>query len=474
LLPIANFFRMKKPPTSDLLQRTATTLQVACGYQPPLIRVRSPSKTRSGGDDDEIEETTVHRNNNKRKKKQPPPTATTTAKPGRMLTPASVPMMTARFVSDLEFGQQVLNYSLALMGLPFVVPEQSHPRTSTNTDDDDDDKRKDDNHTSPSNWMPPSLKAARPDLLVEPSHILGVIVVACRLVPGWDCWSYTRPLDKGHDATFSSSLSKQGIKAKNKTDQVGHFSLHQNSQDDSDGDDSDGDDNGGQPQQREAKRRKVMESQRRFVPWNEAHFRLLGNGKTMEGYLEFLEETIVHHTDVLLPEFVSLLDLSDDQSDEEMSTASSSASQQHSPEQQLEKERGGGDVVRPCPNLVATLPENTSNKTRTIKTVQRGQDGRSTDVVVPPTKKAQQHRYELFQHRSTTSKTTATGTFTPCSPHIGMLIEYMAYKVGVEPFEIEQFCLKLDQEIASRFAKHANVTDMHPLAVFHMADGSLG
>jgi hypothetical protein len=46
--------------------------------------------------------------------------------PGRLMTPACVPIMTARLVAYLGLSQIVLNYSLALMGQAIICMLRNH------------------------------------------------------------------------------------------------------------------------------------------------------------------------------------------------------------------------------------------------------------------------------------------------------------------------------------------------------------
>jgi hypothetical protein len=240
LKPIEAFFKPQFPPTLYVMKRIVRALHVACGYKPPKIILR-------------------------KKKRRFEATTSRQFKPGRLMTAASVPITTARLVSDLGLGQHVLDYSLALMGLPIII----RPGTKTNEEFG--------KGVVGDPWLPRPLKRARPDRLLDPAKILGVIVIAYKLIPGWQKHSYKRPMSstkyegkEGDEASFSSGVDSQaGPKAK---------------------------------------RRRTLQFRRRFVPWTQESFRFVGNGRLMEDYLGFLEEEMVAPNDSVLPEFVSGLD----------------------------------------------------------------------------------------------------------------------------------------------------------------------
>ena len=409
LHPITPFFQLTSIPTVDTLQRTVSALQIACGYKPPtiLIRKKRDRPLRANATDatratSPTPATSGSTFSTKKKSEYQASLQKQFEKAGRMITPAAVPMVTARLVSDLQFGKTVLNFALALMGLPTAVPVRSG-----DDKDDDSDEENDD-----STWLPPSLKAARPDRLVEPAHILGVILVACKLIPGWDRWSFIRPMAANHS---SSAMEDDDVDSNG----VAHTSIKNKSN---------------VEEERDAKRRKTHHAQRRFVPWNEEHFRLLGNGQTMESYLEFLEEHMVECTNTLLPDFVASLNLSDNPRPTPM-------------EDDDDNERL---TVRPCPDLVVT----------NINT-----------AVTPggrPFKRLKNHAYEPCKKHAESNAISR-----PHPPQLGLLIEYMAYKSGTQSSDIVDFCVDLDEEIAARFGTNdQNLVNMHPLGVLEQVTDS--
>ena len=81
--------------------------------------------------------------------------------PSTLITPASVPLLTKRLVSDLSLEPRILNITLALMG------ENPHPTGE---------------------WLPSSLKNLRE--IKSRGQILAAIVVACKLVNGFESRRY--------------------------------------------------------------------------------------------------------------------------------------------------------------------------------------------------------------------------------------------------------------------------------------------
>ncbi|KAL9188003.1 hypothetical protein ACHAXT_006381 [Thalassiosira profunda] len=131
----------------------------------------------------------------------------------------NVPLLAARLVQDLGFEQRVLDNALALMSIESKDGDSQEESTTTHP-------------------LPPLLVGAGTDKLFTPLHVAAVIVVACKLCPGWKTWQIAN-LHSGKDET--STESNLATKA--------------------------------------------------FVPWNEAQFQQLGNGPTLTHYINFLEDT---------------------------------------------------------------------------------------------------------------------------------------------------------------------------------------
>jgi len=153
----------------------------------------------------------------------------------------NVPLLAARMVQDFGFDQVVFNNTLALMG---VVHNDSRGVMDNEDGGGDIDSQTESRNATgdpaKNNTTPPRLKSASPDKLYTPLHVAAVIVVACKLRPGWESWKIAN-LHAGTDT--SSSDPKQHS-------------------------------------------RPAL-----FVPWNESQLGLLGNGPTLDHYLGFLEET---------------------------------------------------------------------------------------------------------------------------------------------------------------------------------------
>lgn len=101
-------------------------------------------------------------------------TKTDTPEPNKLISVYNVPMLAARMAQDLGLDQKVLDNALSLMGLP-----------SQNENDQRDSNSKE--KTPKSNAIT-SLNEASPELLYTPLHVAAVLVVACKLCPGWEHW----------------------------------------------------------------------------------------------------------------------------------------------------------------------------------------------------------------------------------------------------------------------------------------------
>ncbi|KAG7359050.1 hypothetical protein IV203_015639 [Nitzschia inconspicua] len=142
---VAPFFRCHKLPTIAALKRSVLGLHVACGYKPPPVPLSKGGKKQGQLSDKSL------------------------MAPGRIIRPSNVPLVLANLVSNLGLSQLVLDFALALMGLP-VSRSVSSANESVNDE---------------SSWLPPTLSKAHPDGLNDVSRILAVVVVACKLIPNW-------------------------------------------------------------------------------------------------------------------------------------------------------------------------------------------------------------------------------------------------------------------------------------------------
>eukprot|EP00980_Cylindrotheca_fusiformis_P012745 scaffold3118_cov64-Cylindrotheca_fusiformis.AAC.3 len=220
---IAQSFRMSSVPSVRTMERMLTNVNIACGYKARPIVIRRQRTKR----------TIISQ-------------ASKSYTAGRIILPSHVPVITARFVADFGMNQQVLNYALSIMGHPI---KQNGGTTGGN-----------DNHSSSSSssslWIPPALKKARPDFLLQTTRILAVIVVACKMIPGWEDMKFEVPA----------------------------------SSDDNDD---------------------TAPNHHRFVPRSAAHFQFLRNGPLMKNYLDFMETIVLKkntNDNTVLPQFVKALE----------------------------------------------------------------------------------------------------------------------------------------------------------------------
>lgn len=148
----------------------------------------------------------------------------------------NVPLLTARMVQDFGFEQRVLDNALAFMGIiSNHKAEVSHAKSDDNNEPESDAVVNDgpnEGHQKTTTLAAP-IKSARPDKLHTPLHVAAVIIMACKLCPGWE----EREVTNLHASSAMKGLYPQ-----------------------------------------------------RFVPWNESQFQLLGNGPTLNNYIDFLVE----------------------------------------------------------------------------------------------------------------------------------------------------------------------------------------
>ena len=213
---VSTFFRMKRVPPLSQLERLTRKLVIACGLKSFSHLHGMPSRPLA---EVVVDETGISKTTAKLRKRAD----------FSFLTPQSVPLVTARLVDDLGFGQRILDVSFALMGVLQRAPSNV--------------------------WLPGPLMCARPEKLWSTAHVLAVIVVACKMTPGWETWEY--PLLRNEEII---------VKAEN-------MELKDESR---------------------AKKRQRVESRKpRFVPYNQEYFRLMSNGPLVEGYLDYLEENVL-------------------------------------------------------------------------------------------------------------------------------------------------------------------------------------
>jgi hypothetical protein len=225
---IANFFRMNAPPRLAYLEHLAK-LMAFCTGVPPSKDSGLPVSTDM-----------VVQNSRNRKPQWY----------FRLISPQTLPIVTARMIADLGLSQQVLNMALALMGLyPTASTTQSPAHSSSRMTSHPAGHDERQNSTS----KPPTLPLKRAQHLTNPVQVAGVIVVACKLCPGWETWVYRM--------AHRPSQQLQGQ----------------------------------QDEQCQAKR---------FVPWNDQELRLLCNQSSMESYLDFIEENLEKKDgDLIFPNF---------------------------------------------------------------------------------------------------------------------------------------------------------------------------
>lgn len=100
----------------------------------------------------------------------------------------------------------------------------------------------------------PSSAIAPERIIPDLPHLLAVIFSACLQIPGWTQWNYERALCNKSDSYKNTNINL-----------------------------------------------------RKMVPWNEGQFRLVGNGSMLEGYLNFLENSILDDSTLIRAGFLDEL-----------------------------------------------------------------------------------------------------------------------------------------------------------------------
>ena len=198
LLFLCTFFRMARPPKPTKIEKLAALLSVVCGMKESkevpqhwgLVRIIE----NTDGPTERIRKVVDRL---------------------RFVSVKNVPLMIGQLVADLRLGQRVLDIALSLVG--------TKPLGRV---------------TDP--WLPRPLSRTDPERVSTPEYALAVIVVACKMCPDWETWSYVKASPVGDK---SDSSPKQ-----------------------------------------------------RFAPWNVEQFSLLNDGDVSD-YLDFYEDIILVRKD---------------------------------------------------------------------------------------------------------------------------------------------------------------------------------
>ena len=323
--------------------------------------------------------------------------------PGRLLRPSNIPLVLANMIADLGLSQTVLDYSLSIMGYPVVKRGFNEDATVSDTNETtiDTPQSETKNKVSPF-WLPPALKSARPDRLIGPSYVLAVVIAACKMIPSWD-EDIEYLIKRGNTMEDSSLKKKNGQHSAEKS---------------------------------------------RFIPWNQEHFSLLGNGPSETEYLDFLEGTILFSDTTVLPNFVKTLTdtrkKDTAQGDDPAVRANSIVLRVAS-----KREETGGHDVSKNENGAATGKEETTDESNAN----------------PPPKKSRKksRKSNLVTYRLTTAK-EVRNTRTFDAP-LGPMIEYFAYKTGCRPDHVLQHLIRLDKDLSNSSRTHSTSKapiEMHP------------
>lgn len=360
----------------------------------------------------------------------------------------NIPLMTYRFVCDLGLSQRVLDISLSLMGFE-VTRRSSSTHTSINNQNKsgDDEEEEEENNNDQSQFqfdihtfLPAPLKNASVDKIASPVHIMAVIVVACKMCFGWEQWK----VHLSPHVMFSNNLLDErkdnGGKGKNVKNN------NSDGDDDSSSHSSDSDievlsksnNNGTKNESKE-------KFQQRFIPWSQDDIHLIGNGKMLNDYFDFIEEMYGDQ----LPKHRW--------SDDVLTMINSKIKVNKNPTQAKKASSaiaiGHDSVVANAviagatnPNMPAVVKSKNSNFFHFLKMRNKGAiwadaNGFGEYVV-----------YKDMAQHAKTNKHLGKGEVThvtsePFHPHYSLLIEYVSDKLFVEPGELHYLVTCLDEEL---------------------------
>ena len=344
----------------------------------------------------------------------------------------NIPLMVARFVADIGLGQRVLDITLALMGLYTQYDQDKSERTPL-------DAKK-------NRRLPFPLEGASPDKLVSPLHIMAVIVVACKMCPGWETWKVVLSPDFLHQTNPDGNTSTSGETPQSKgqhdsqrtADQVPRGPVvNENVTYGKD-----------ETYIRPRPLTNRDPTRLRFIPWNEDQFAMLGNGSMINDYLDYIEE--MHGSDMpVLKNYQPIVD---------------SFKKLYSNEgQEVECKKRDGSTMAVLPNLVLAggpnpnVPKNLKEKDHNLYwhlmcknkgAIWADANGKGEYVI-----------YEGIESHTTTTqgfkkqKNMEKTDPRPFHPHYGLLIEFIAFKTYAEPSELHYLVANHDEEILRRAAQ---------------------
>ena len=182
-----------------------------------------------------------------------------------------------------------------------------------------------------------------------------------------------------------------------------------------------------------------MQNLSRFVPTRPGDFRFIRNGESVNGYLDFLEETIIDPNNTTMPDFISSL-LEQRHGTTRIQSPSQSLSTTNHPKQ----DATASGTITFCDTILTYKqkqqgPKEAKSKINTTEVKKRKR--------VPSIQES--HVYVLTKKRPGAGITAGMAL----SPPLGPLIEYIAHKTMSNPIEILDFVAELDEEIVEKKKK---------------------
>lgn len=281
-------------------------------------------------------------------------------------------------------------------------------------------------------FIPKPLQNASIDRIVSPVHIMAVIVVACKMCIGWEHWKVqlSPQVLFGGSSVDNSTDNKQSIndnKRGNRTTKAVKY--ESDIEDDSEIDIE---------LQRIKTRKKACTSiHQRFIPWSQDEINMIGNGKMLNDYFDFFEETYGDEMQTLksFNEILPVIFPSFKNNRKDKPT------------------KGSPSTIEPNTILAGAtnpnLPCKIKHKNKKIYPFLRLRNKGAVWADANGYGEYIIYR-DMCNHAATRRRMNVEGArdADPFHPQYGLLIEYISDKLHVEPGELHYLVSCLDEEIA--------------------------
>ena len=371
----------------------------------------------------------------------------------------NAPLMAARFVMDLGLTTRILDLVYALMGVEtptnvknnnitnykgenkvYAVDEGNCKSSKDNvstTDDEskdeelekcddvnssssgenldnesNDDKSNDDkskentnfNNMNNQTWLPPALKFAQLDYMTHPIQIMALIVVACKMCPDWENWTYT------NSSTMETKESNESTTVKNE---------NSNKRNDFD------------PSLQESNGPNLHRGL--SVPYHETNLRLVTNGTSLESFAHFTEN-VWYTRHPANSHFQNIVNWISKEQAKRKSQPSSSSSSSIS--------------TKVLANPIITRPPPPPIKHCDGSTFKEIQDLIGSRPISHPAETKNIQQYTVTANRINAEwKSLINSPHFTVSPAYGLLLECVCDKFNVEPSALHKAIVKIEMEL---------------------------